>query len=142
MKIEKCIFPAALLCVVAVFAFGCSTTSGRIEKNQQYFDTLSPDAQAGIRAGKVDVGYAPEMVLMALGEPDRRYTRTMEHGSSEVWAYKSKAPSFSFGVGMGGGGGGTSIGTGVGITTGGDRSDDKIRVIFEGGKVIGVEQAK
>lgn len=141
MKIQKRIFPA-VFCLLVALACGCSTTSSRIQKNQQLFDTLPADAQANIRAGKVAIGYTPEMVQMALGDPDRRYTRTSEHGSSEVWAWASKAPAISFGVGIGGGGGRTGVGTGVGITTGGDRSDDKIRVIFEGGKVTAMEQSK
>jgi hypothetical protein len=42
-------------------------------------------------------------------------------------------------VGVGGGGGSTAIGTGVGVTTGGDQGDDKVRVVFEGGKVSAIE---
>lgn len=142
MKIQKKILSIAVLCALAALATGCSSTASRIQKNQQYFDTLPADAQANIRAGKVDIGYTPEMVQIAIGEPSRRYTRTTERGSSEVWAYASKAPALSIGIGVGGGGGHTAVGTGVGVTTGGDRSDDKIRVIFEGGKVTSVEQSK
>lgn len=141
MKTQNRLVIAFLGFALLVLA-GCSTTSGRIQKNQQLFDSYPAEVQANIRAGKVDIGYAPEMVMMAIGEPDRRYTRTTEQGASEVWAYRSKAPALSFGFGVGGGGGGAAIGTGVGITTGGDRSDDKVRVIFEGGKVTAVEQVK
>lgn len=142
MKIQNSSGVAFLLGLALVVAAGCSTTSGRISKNQQLFDSYPASVQANIRAGKIDIGYAPEMVMMALGEPGRRYTRTTEHGASEVWAYRSKAPALSFGFGVGGGGGHTGIGTGVGITTGGDRSDDRMRVVFEGGKVTAVEQVK
>ena len=142
MKTQKHIFVAVVLGMAGLFLAGCSTTSGRIKKNQEVFDAYPAEVQANIRAGKVDIGYTPEMALMALGEPDRRYTRTTEQGASEVWAYRSKAPSVSFGVGMGIGGGRSGVGSGVGIMTGGDRSDDKLRVIFEGGKVTAVEQSK
>ncbi len=141
MKIQNSL-GAAFLGLAIILVAGCSTTSSRISKNQQLFDTYPAAVQANIRAGKIDIGYAPEMVMMALGEPDRRYTRTTEHGASEVWAYRSKAPALSFGLGLGGGGGHTAVGTGVGITTGGDRSDDRMRVIFEGGKVTALEQVK
>lgn len=139
MNIHKHIPGIAILALVAALFAGCSTTSSRISKNQSLFDTFPAEVQAGIRAGKVDIGYTPEMVMMALGEPSRRYTRTTQNGSSEVWAYQSKAPSVSLGLGIGSGGR-TSIGTGVGVSTG-DRRDDKVRVIFEGGKVSAVEQA-
>jgi hypothetical protein len=141
MKIQNSAVVAFIGLAVVLFA-GCSTTSSRISKNQSLFDTYPADVQANIRAGKADIGYTPEMVIMAFGEPDRRYTRTTEHGASEVWAYKSKAPSFSFGVGVGGGGGHTAVGTGVGITTGGTRPGDKMSIIFQGGKVTAVEQVK
>ncbi|MDF9833269.1 hypothetical protein M2103_001492 [Ereboglobus sp. PH5-5] len=140
MKVQN-IIAIALFAFVALLFAGCSTTSGRIKKNQPLFDSFPAEVQSNIRAGKVDIGYTPDMVLMALGEPDRRYTRTTERGNSEVWAYRSKAPAISFGLGVGGGGR-TSVGTGVGISTGGDRSDDKVRVIFENDRVASLEQAK
>ncbi|OAM87936.1 hypothetical protein OH491_09125 [Termitidicoccus mucosus] len=125
--------------MMALLSTGCSTRDGRIKKNQTAFDALPAEEQANIRAGKVGIGYTPEMVTMALGKPDRVYNRTTANGAVEVWAYRSKAPAFSFGVGVGGGGGSTAVGTGVGVTTGGDQSDDKVRVVFEGGKVSAIE---
>lgn len=141
MKTPKYIFAALTLGLAAALLAGCSTTSGRIKKNQQLFDSYPVDVQSNIRNGKVDINYTPDMVLMALGEPDRRYGRTTEQGTSEVWAYTSKAPTFSFGLGVGGGGGRTGIGTGAGVTTGGN-SDEKVRVVFQEGKVVSVEQLK
>jgi len=141
------IVAASLLLLGAGLVAGCSSsTASRIKKNQELFDSLPPAAQASIRAGKVEVGFTPDMVRLALGEPDRLYVRTTERGSAEVWAYaaKSFAPSLSFGVGVGGGmGRGIGVGTGVGIggtVGGGDRADDRTRVIFEGGKVSAIEQ--
>jgi predicted small secreted protein len=128
------------LCVFSALATGCSTTEGRIKDHQAAFQSLPPEQQQKIRAGEVDVGFSQEMVVMALGEPDRRYTRTAADGTTEVWAYRSKAPALSFGIGVGGGGGGTAVGGGVGISTG-DRSDDRLRVLFKDGRVIALERA-
>jgi hypothetical protein len=131
-----------IFCFFALFSTGCSTADSRIKDNQAAFNALPADTQQKIREGKVEVGYAPEWVTMALGKPDRVYTRTTEKGTSEIWAYRDTKPSFSFGLGVGGGGGGTRVGTGVGLTTGGDRYDDKLRVVFADGKVTALETTK
>lgn len=118
---------------------GCSSPDSRIKKNQTAFNALPAETQTKIRAGKVEVGYTMPMVVMALGEPDRRYKRTTEKGQSEVWAYRDKGPAFSIGLGIGGGGGRTGVGGGIGVSTAGDREEDKIRVVFEGGQVTATE---
>ena len=129
--------------VIPALAFaglaGCSTPDSRIQKNQAAFNALPSETQAKIREGKVEVGYTPAMVLMALGEPDRRYLRTTEKGQTEVWAYRDKGPAFSIGLGIGGGGGRSSVGGGIGVSTAGDREEDKLRVLFEAGKVSATE---
>jgi hypothetical protein len=118
---------------------GCSSPDSRIKANRAAFDALPAETQAKIREGKIEVGYTPELVIMALGKPDRSYTRTSAAGQSEVWAYRDKGPGFSFGVGVGGYGSG--VGGGVGVSTAGDRDEDKMRVIFEAGKVAAIESA-
>jgi hypothetical protein len=137
----KLLRASLLLPLVLSLVAGCSTVDSRVKDNQAAFDALPPETQQKIRSGKIDIGYTPQMVTMALGKPDRAYTRTSEKGTSEVWAYRDRKPSFSFGVGIGGGGG-THVGTGLGITTGGDRYDDKLRIVFVDGKVASVETAK
>jgi len=129
---------SAVLSAFLLVLTGCSTTDSRIKGHQAAFDAAPPAVQAKIRAGQVDVGYTPDLVLMALGEPDRRYTRTTANGTTDIWAYVSHKPSFSIGLGVIGGGGGTMVGSGVAVGTG-DRSDDKLRVIFSGGRVAALE---
>jgi hypothetical protein len=126
---------------VVAFALltACSSPDSRIKSNQAAFNALPSETQAKIRAGKVEVGYTTTMVVMALGEPDRRYTRTSEKGKSEVWAYRDKGPAFSIGLGVGGGSGRSGVGGGIGVSTAGDREEDKIRVVFEGGQVTATE---
>ncbi len=132
-----------LLSAIVLAAFtGCSTPGSRIKSNQEAFNALSPQAQANIRAGVVEVGYTPAMVEMALGKPDRRYTRTTESGQTEVWAYRDKGPAFSIGLGIGGGSGRTGVGGGIGVSTAGDRDEDRMRVVFDGaGKVSAIEKS-
>jgi hypothetical protein len=134
----------ALLSIGALLALvtACSTPASRIKSHQATFDALPAETQANIRAGKVEFGYTQPMVLMALGEPDRRYTRTTQAGQTEVWAYRDKGPAFSLGVGVGGGSGRTGVGGGIGVSTAGDRDEDKMRVIFDvSGKVSAIEKS-
>jgi hypothetical protein len=132
--------------IISLFALvmfaGCATQSSRIKANQAVFDALPPETQAAIRASKVELGYTQTMVVIALGAPDRRYTRTTQAGQTEVWAYRDKGPSFSIGLGVGGGSGRTGVGGGIGVSTAGDRDEDKMRVVFDAdGKVAAVEKA-
>jgi len=140
MKLHLRLLAFAVTGFVLVVA-GCSTTDSRIKDRQATFDASGPELQAKIRAGKVEVGFTSEQVLMALGKPDRQYTRTTAKGTTDIWAYADHRPKFSFGVGVVGGGGGTMVGSGVAIGTGGDRDDDRLRVILEGGRVVAIEMS-
>jgi len=133
------------LLFLAVFAVGslfsaCSTTDSRISEHQASFQSLSPEDQARIRKGDVEVGFTEDMVMMAMGKPDRRYSRTTDKGTVDIWAYQSKAPAISIGFGIGGGSGHTGVGAGVGMSTG-DRSDDRVRIVFQDHRVTTIERA-
>lgn len=131
---------SSLMAVLVAIAAGCSSTASRIDDNQALFNSYPVDVQQQIRAGQVGVGFTPEQVTMALGKPDRAYTRQTEAGSSEVWAYTESSPALSFGLGgFGFGGGSTAVGGGVGVGTGG-KEDDKVRVVFASGHVVSVER--
>jgi len=81
--------PFSRFLVVAGLALlaGCSTPQTRIERNPQIFSTLSPSDQDLIKQGKIAVGFTPDMVKLALGDPDRILVRTDATGSNEVWSY-------------------------------------------------------
>ncbi len=66
---------------------GCATPESRIRQNPALFESLSPDDQQTIREGRVALGFTRDMVRLALGDPDRRMTRTTAQGVSEVWRY-------------------------------------------------------
>lgn len=78
----------AILTAVVLLA-GCATPQTRIASNRALYDSLAAEDQALIQEGQVAVGFTPEMVKLALGEPDRVYSRTDKSGRSESWAYTS-----------------------------------------------------
>lgn len=78
-----------LICValMGLWLAGCATPDARIKKNQALFDSLPSQVQAQIREGQVALGFTPEMVKLAVGEPDRRAVRNDATGRTEVWSY-------------------------------------------------------
>lgn len=66
---------------------GCSSPASRIKKNPELFASFPPDVQEKIRQGQIDVGFTPDMVNIALGAPDRSYTRTTSAGATQIWSY-------------------------------------------------------
>ncbi len=62
------------VCALALLAAGCATTDtvdNRIKKNSAIYAGLTPEEQNQIKAGIITAGFTPEMVLMALGKPER-----------------------------------------------------------------------
>jgi PBP1b-binding outer membrane lipoprotein LpoB len=78
---------AALIFLGILFLAGCSTPESRIKDNPSLFASFPPDVQENVRKGLIDIGYTPGMVNIALGEPNRRYSRQTAEGMTEVWAY-------------------------------------------------------
>ena len=127
----------------ALFAGGCSSVDSRINKNRAVYETWPMAVREKVVAGQIDIGFTTDQVAVALGQPDRVFTRTTADGTSQVWSYRDHGPRFSFGVGMGMGsygGRGGSFG-GVGINTGGGyRDDEKMGVVFDpSGHVSSIE---
>lgn len=135
----------ASLCgaALALLLAGCSTVDSRIAKNRPAFNSWPPAVQDKVVVGQIDIGFTPEQVAVALGQPDRVFTRTTADGTSQVWSYRDRGPRFSFGVGVGMGSWGGRSGTfgGVGVGTGtGYLDDEKLGVVFDpSGRVSAIE---
>lgn len=125
--------------LLALLVTACSTVGSRIGDQQARFDGYPAAVQQQIRAGQVNVGFTPDMVRMALGKPDDTYIRTTSQGQAEVWGYRNDSPLLGLSLGIGSFGGGVGGGIGVGTSTGGNRRD-KVRVVFENGRVQSVEK--
>ena len=87
MNLETCA-KFTLSVVLALAVVGCSTPASRIKKNPELFAQLAPEVQAAVRQGRIDVGFPRDAVQLALGTPDRRYSRQMAGGkTAEIWSY-------------------------------------------------------
>ncbi len=71
----------------ALWLAGCASPASRIKKNPELFASFPPEVQEKVRQGKVEVGFNTDMVAMALGAPDRSYSRSTADGTTEIWAY-------------------------------------------------------
>lgn len=76
--------------VAVLWLTGCATPESRIKKNPELFSSFPEGAQQQIRQGEVDIGFTPPMVEMALGRPDRQYSRRTPQGLSEIWSYTER----------------------------------------------------
>src|SRR5215207_4614592 len=130
MKTKLC----SLLVAATLLVAACSTVDSRIAKNRAAFNTWPPAVQDKVVIGQIDIGFTPDQVRVALGEPDRVFSRTTADGTSQVWSYRDRGPRFGFGVGVGmgsfGSRGGTFGGIGLG-TERGYRDDEKMGVVFD-----------
>lgn len=73
--------------LAALVLAGCATPSSRIQDNPDLFNALAPEVQAKVQAGQIGIGFPQEAVFLALGKPDREYTRTTADGQVVVWSY-------------------------------------------------------
>jgi len=131
---------AWILLSVLLLAGCVSTPAERIARDRPAFESWPANVQSLVQAGQIAIGFTPDQVRMALGEPGRITVRTTAAGTNEIWSYVRHRPRFSLGIGVVGGGGGTRVGGATEMTSGGPYGRDRIRVIFEGGRVSAVEQ--
>ncbi len=139
MRSFRTLFGCALLALLA----GCasSTPESRVARDRAAFDAFPPEVQQRILAGQVAVGFTPEMVEMALGEPSRKLVRETSAGQAEVWVYLESKPQMSFGLGFGSYGRRSATAVGVGTSTGGE-VEEKMRVEFRDGRVHVVDYTR
>lgn len=129
-----------MMAAAMILAAGCATPGTRIQTHQAEFDAWPAAVQAKVRAGQVEVGFTPEMVRVALGEPDRVHTRLTEKGQSEVWIYFDHGPHVSIGLGVGVGNRRSDYAAGAAVDAGpAPDSEEVLRVIFKDGRVSEIE---
>ena len=78
-----------LLALAAVGLAGCNTFSSRARQMSDVYDQLPATEQQRLQRGAINVGDTPEMVYIALGNPDERRDTLNTDGAHTVWVYKS-----------------------------------------------------
>jgi len=89
-NMKRQIFLRALtvsLCASAFLFNGCSTTETRISDHPEIFQTLSPNDQALVKAGKIREGMSQNAVWVAWGTPDQKATGVARGKPVETWIY-------------------------------------------------------
>ncbi|MBS0632911.1 MAG: hypothetical protein JSS11_13430 [Verrucomicrobia bacterium] len=95
---KKILLPA---CALGLMVAGCAmtdTVSNRIAKNQAIYAGLTPEEQNQIKSGIITVGFTPEMVLMALGKPERILPG--KGPGEEDWVYVNVYSRDGYSIGM------------------------------------------
>lgn len=131
-----------LLASALLLLASCSSVSSRISKNRAEYEAWPMEVREKVAAGQVDIGFTPDQVRVALGDPERVATRTTADGQSESWIYRKPSPRIGIGFGVGSYSSNSAVG--VGVSSGGWplRPDESKRVVFEGGRVTAVEDAQ
>lgn len=75
--------------VLVAAAAGCNTTGARIRANPELFASLDPATQRAIKRGEVHLGYTPEMVQLALGEPTQAAGGMAGTDEDATWIYRN-----------------------------------------------------
>lgn len=83
---KQSFFTLFLAALTLVFT-GCASREARIKRSPEIFARLTPAQQEQVRAGRIDIGFSKDAVRLAVGNPDRIWTRTDAKGLSEVWSY-------------------------------------------------------
>ncbi|NLG35070.1 MAG: hypothetical protein GX548_06935 [Lentisphaerae bacterium] len=130
-----------------MFLGACATTPAqRIQQNQEMFDALPVADQARIRGGEITIGYTPDMVRIALGEPQRKLVRRTAVGETRIWLYTDTFRHYERqradidGLSLSGPGGMRSIGGSAWINILQEREIVRTRVEFQAGTVFAIEE--
>lgn len=145
----RLLFSVPLLALA--LAAGCQTVDSRIKEKPEAFASVDKATQDKIKQGIIELGFTPDLVYLALGKPDQKRELVTAAGHNETWIYNTYYSRYD----------GTAM---VGYyrqvyydpylrsyrlyyrpafaDTYSDATEERIRVVFTGGKVTSIEQAK
>lgn len=90
--------PLALaFCSLAVLSCAPTTPQGRIEKNPEKYESLSSRDKSLVEQGKLRKGMSKDAVLLALGEPEKRFEGYQNGSQTERWDFMKNRPVYSNG---------------------------------------------
>ncbi len=88
MKARVSITLAAVAVALGFFA-GCNTFHSRARQMSAVYDQLPASEQQRLQRGQISIGDSPEMVYIALGNPDERRDTTTADGTHTTWVYRT-----------------------------------------------------
>jgi hypothetical protein len=130
---------------------GCQSVDDRIKEKPDVFAQLDHPTQDKIKQGIIDLGYTEDMVYMALGKPDEKRDKLNADGKVATWVYNTYYERYD----------GTAYAgyyrqvyydpylktyrvyyhpAVADVYT--QEKEERIRVVFKGGKVTAIEQSK
>ena len=88
---KKCLPLLGAALGFALLLTGCESdnSSSRIQEKSAVYATLKPWQKKNIDKGIVAMGFSPDMVYMAIGNPDTK----QPEGTGEMWTYKHYYPT-------------------------------------------------
>ena len=89
MNSRHSVIKLVLAASAAAFLAGCDTFSHRARQMSGVYDQLPASEQQRLQRGAINVGDTPEMVYIALGNPDERRDTLNADGAHNTWIYKT-----------------------------------------------------
>lgn len=138
-----------LLVATGLVLAGCNTFNARARQMSAVYDNLSASDQQRLQRGAINVGDTPEMVYIALGNPDERRDITNADGTQTTWIYRTYWQQYEGQAWLGyrrvivparGGRGYVVFHEPVTQDVYRTNVDDRIRVTFANGVVQSIEQ--
>jgi hypothetical protein len=86
---RRILFTAALAVTALLSAAGCNSFNSRARQMSGVYNSLPPTEQQRLQRGMISVGDTPEMVYIALGNPDERRDVLNADGTYTTWVYKT-----------------------------------------------------
>ena len=84
-RLSACLALGAAL----LFTAGCNTFDSRARQMSGVYNQLPATEQQRLKRGAINVGDTPEMVYIALGNPDERRDTMTATGTWTTWVYRS-----------------------------------------------------
>ena len=139
-----------VLAGAALLLAGCNTFNSRARQMSAVYDNLPATDQQRLQRGGIAIGDSPEMVYIALGNPDERRDITTADGTHTTWVYRTYWQQYEGQAWLGyrrvivparGGRGYVVYHEPVTQDVYRTHVDDRLRVTFANGAVQSVEQA-
>lgn len=78
-----------LLAAATLILAGCNSFNARARQMSAVYNQLAPSEQERLQRGAINIGDTPEMVYIALGNPDERRDVLNADGTHTTWVYNT-----------------------------------------------------